>query len=473
MATELGQTELSRNPSAKYNKLSEKLRQVTPDELQCSIFCGGKKCKYENATCWDTKDMAIHGLYSNWITDEILACARPNTANIEKYDIIQQFQRNGIKSIFNLQSRGEHSSCTAQLHRSGFSYNPQVFMKENIFFYNFAIKDYGVASRDFLLDMVKVMAFALLEGKVAVHCHAGLGRTGVLIASYLIFSLRAKANEAIRYVRQKRANSIQTRGQMQCVQAFAQFILPNFITFAISDKMEDRFTLDEFLQRQGKILHGYEARLFKDIPKIVYVIGRRLLQLCHCENGKDLLIANGDETEVDRKSSLLKRNLSLQDITPTENRKSGIIRQLAMTSSPQASFDDGGSVNQITWPEADDPDLEAQVDTVSLSELNEDNVVLQNSCTVELNSLKLDTLKLKLEYDGVTCVMVTAEGIAAMFQSTLTKTANVYTEEFEKKLQRYQNDLNTHTVTWEILANENDPKILVTLLCCWFHQLKV
>ena len=29
-----------------------------------------------------------------------------------------------------------------------------------------------------LLDMVKVLSFALSEGKVAVHCHAGLGRTG-------------------------------------------------------------------------------------------------------------------------------------------------------------------------------------------------------------------------------------------------------------------------------------------------------
>ena len=31
---------------------------------------------------------------------------------------------------------------------------------------------------DTILDMVKVMSFALEEGKVAVHCHAGLGRTG-------------------------------------------------------------------------------------------------------------------------------------------------------------------------------------------------------------------------------------------------------------------------------------------------------
>ena len=44
-----------------------------------------------------------------------------------------------------------------------------------VFFYNFGWQDYGVGSLTNILDMVKVMQFALSEGKVAVHCHAGLG----------------------------------------------------------------------------------------------------------------------------------------------------------------------------------------------------------------------------------------------------------------------------------------------------------
>lgn len=40
------------------------------------------------------------------------------------------------------------------------------------------MSDYGVANLSTVLDMVKVVAFALQEGKIAVHCHAGLGRTG-------------------------------------------------------------------------------------------------------------------------------------------------------------------------------------------------------------------------------------------------------------------------------------------------------
>lgn len=35
-----------------------------------------------------------------------------------------------------------------------------------------------MASLTTILDMVKVMSFAVQEGKMAIHCHAGLGRTG-------------------------------------------------------------------------------------------------------------------------------------------------------------------------------------------------------------------------------------------------------------------------------------------------------
>lgn len=49
-----------------------------------------------------------------------------------------------------------------------------------VYFYNFGMSDFGVLSLDGILDAVKVLAFSVQEGKVAVHCHAGLGRTGKL-----------------------------------------------------------------------------------------------------------------------------------------------------------------------------------------------------------------------------------------------------------------------------------------------------
>ncbi|XP_029899356.1 protein tyrosine phosphatase domain-containing protein 1 isoform X6 [Aquila chrysaetos chrysaetos] len=168
----------SRRPTAKYTKVGERLRHVIPGHMQCSMACGGRACKYENPARWSEQEQAIKGLYSSWITDNILAMARPSTELIEKYNIIEQFERCGIKTIINLQRPGEHASCGNPLEQeSGFTYLPEAFMEAGIYFYNFGWKDYGVASLTTILDMVKVMAFALQEGRVAVHCHAGLGRT--------------------------------------------------------------------------------------------------------------------------------------------------------------------------------------------------------------------------------------------------------------------------------------------------------
>ena len=49
-----------------YNKFSESVRTVTPNELQCSMFCGGKRCKYESGREWSDGEMAVDGIYSHW-----------------------------------------------------------------------------------------------------------------------------------------------------------------------------------------------------------------------------------------------------------------------------------------------------------------------------------------------------------------------------------------------------------------------
>ncbi|NXU38158.1 PTPC1 protein, partial [Drymodes brunneopygia] len=270
----------SRRPTAKYTKVGERLRHVIPAHMQCSMACGGRACKYENPARWAEHEQAIKGLYSSWITDNILAMARPSTEIIEKYSILEQFERCGIKTIINLQRPGEHASCGNPLEQeSGFTYLPETFMESGIYFYNFGWKDYGVASLTTILDMVKVMSFALQEGRVAVHCHAGLGRTGVLIACYLVFATRMSADQAILFVRAKRPNAIQTRGQLLCVREFSQFLVPLRNVFACCEPKAHAVTLAQYLTRQRHLLHGYESRHLKHVPKLIHLVCKLLLDL--------------------------------------------------------------------------------------------------------------------------------------------------------------------------------------------------
>ncbi|XP_005066387.1 protein tyrosine phosphatase domain-containing protein 1 isoform X2 [Mesocricetus auratus] len=272
--------ENSERPTPKYTKVGERLRHVIPGHMACSMACGGRACKYENPARWSEQEQAIKGVYSSWVTDSILAMARPSSELLEKYRIIEQFLGHGIKTIINLQRPGEHASCGNSLEQeSGFTYLPEAFMEAGIYFYNFGWKDYGVASLTAILDMVKVMTFALQEGKVAVHCHAGLGRTGVLIACYLVFATRMTADQAIIFVRAKRPNSIQTRGQLLCVREFTQFLTPLRNIFSCCDPKAHAVTLAQYLIRQRHMLHGYEARLLKYVPKIIHLVCKLLLDL--------------------------------------------------------------------------------------------------------------------------------------------------------------------------------------------------
>ncbi|GAA6225416.1 protein tyrosine phosphatase domain-containing protein 1 [Lates japonicus] len=279
ISTEM-ETASVRVPTAKYTKMGETLRHVIPGHMQCSMACGGKACKYENPSRWSDEEQAIKGLYSSWITDNLLAMARPSTEIIEKYNIIEQFQRCGLKTVINLQRPGEHASCGNPLeHESGFTYHPETFMEAGIYYYNFGWKDYGVASLTTILDMVKVMSFAVQEGKMAIHCHAGLGRTGVLLACYLVFTSRMNADQAILFVRAKRPNSIQTRGQLLCVREFAQFLVPLRSVFSCAEPKASAVTLSQYLTRQRHLLHGYEARQMKNVPKIVQLVCRLLIDI--------------------------------------------------------------------------------------------------------------------------------------------------------------------------------------------------
>lgn len=60
---------------------------------------------------------------------------------------------------------------------------------------------------------------------VAVHCFHGRGRTGTILACYLVKTRGMAAKDAISYVRRERPWSVETRDQEETVYVYEQNIL--------------------------------------------------------------------------------------------------------------------------------------------------------------------------------------------------------------------------------------------------------
>jgi atypical dual specificity phosphatase len=86
------------------------------------------------------------------------------------------------------------------------------------------IKDMDVPAVRTTASICAGMKRAIDAGRgVAVHCRAGLGRTGLLVASYLVWDGRSAA-EAIEAVRRVNARYIQTTSQEKFIRQFAETI---------------------------------------------------------------------------------------------------------------------------------------------------------------------------------------------------------------------------------------------------------
>ena len=238
------------------------------DKLRC-CFCGGRKCKHENYKNNILNNNAIEGLHSNYITDNIIASQRPCEVLIEKYKLISKFKELNISLIVNLQREGEHPFCgpnAYHLTSAGYSYNPSVFSGDDVKVKLSGWKDMEVpSSMNFMLDIVKERSVVTIDkkGKCLVHCHAGYGRTGVVIVCYLLFVTLNNSDTVIKQVRSKRKKCVETNSQVKYCKKFEEFLNHSRIMFG------DKVSIDVYLKRQEDLLFGDELKKYGFIPKLI------------------------------------------------------------------------------------------------------------------------------------------------------------------------------------------------------------
>lgn len=115
-------------------------------------------------------------------------------------DDLPRLRDNGIRAVVSLVNNQQDGLL---FHDAGFD------------FLCVSIPDFHPPGPDQANQVVRFIEKMKSEGKpVVVHCHAGYGRTGTLLAAYLISSGKT-AKQAIDDVRSARPGAIETQGQVQ------------------------------------------------------------------------------------------------------------------------------------------------------------------------------------------------------------------------------------------------------------------
>lgn len=140
-----------------------------------------------------------------WVAEGRLAASeQPGYYDTLLPDLVY-IKNQGIMAIVNLTERNEEQ---VEIERLGFEYR------------HIPIEDFTAPAQvqiDEFLEYVEEMNRK--KKPVLVHCHAGLGRTGTMVACYLV-AHGMSAHDAIEKVREKRSSSIEIEEQEEAVFFF-------------------------------------------------------------------------------------------------------------------------------------------------------------------------------------------------------------------------------------------------------------
>ena len=142
----------------------------------------------------------------SWLEQPIIAgCGRPETETE-----LQAAKNEGIRAIVSLTSTPLPTDAITKL---GF-----IYLHEH------------VSNAPTIEQLNRILKFIenqkMKSNPVLVHCGEGIGRTGTVLAAYLVYG-GSRADDAIRKVREKQPGSIQTMEQENVIHEFERAVSSN------------------------------------------------------------------------------------------------------------------------------------------------------------------------------------------------------------------------------------------------------
>jgi atypical dual specificity phosphatase len=99
------------------------------------------------------------------------------------------------------------------------------FTNKTIDYFHLKVEDYGAPSLIDIDATVNYVKEHINDGKpVMVHCAAGKGRTGTILAAYFLKNFNLTAEQAIKKVRELRPGSVQSLPQEKAIEMYEEYL---------------------------------------------------------------------------------------------------------------------------------------------------------------------------------------------------------------------------------------------------------